>query len=189
MSKKKGRKKGPLVRPAPHASDLVVQARVDEFIGRILDGAQFWGLKEFVRAQERVEGSNWFVGPQFTPMHDSTIWDYKARACAAIRAARERDRDKAIDDGLMKRLHWVGKAIEAGDIPTALKCQSDHDKLAGYYPAAPLPAGLAGTPLLVTLEEATARVRTLHAGVDDVSGVPDPAASGEAGAGGPAPVR
>lgn len=120
----------------PHAPDIVVAARIDEFIKLILDGARMWDLREYVRHFEKDKASNWTLKEGFEPLSDKMIREYKSRAERVIRAASEKDREKLIDMGLAKRLNVYSAAAKAGDWRTALAAQRDHDELLGLYPSA-----------------------------------------------------
>lgn len=120
----------------PHAPDIVVAARVDEFIKLILDGARMWDLREYVRHFEKDPTSNWTLKEGFEPLSDKMIREYKSRAERVILASVEKDREKLIRIGLAKRLNVYSAAAKAGDWRTALAAQRDHDELLGLYPSA-----------------------------------------------------
>jgi hypothetical protein len=144
MSRRRKRRSDPGTPPVPHATATTVQARIEDFIRIILDGAQTWDLREFVRQQEEIPGSNWYLGDpdtgtehgvKFAPLSRATIDKYRVWAQEQIIAAQEKRRPTLIATGLAKRHNMYAKAIAAGDVRTALAVQKDHDELCGLYPA------------------------------------------------------
>lgn len=121
-------------KPVPRATALTVLARVEDFVRILLDGAEFWDLREFVREKEKEEGSNWHLEERFAPLSDKMLWEYKSRAETMIKENSQKDRETLVTTGLAKRRNLYAKAVLAGDLRTALACIRDHDELAGLYP-------------------------------------------------------
>lgn len=134
MPRKKGTKDSD--KPVPHASEVVVMARVHDFVARLLDGAETWDLIGFVRQAEKDQKSNWFLAEGVPPLGEKMIQEYKARATRVIRASGEKNRERLLADGLAKRRNLFARTVQAGDYRTALACIRDHDELLGLYPSA-----------------------------------------------------
>jgi hypothetical protein len=116
------------------ATKQQTERRVEEFLRILLDGAEFWDIREYVREKEKEEGSAWHLPDGATPLSDSQIRRLAARADALIGQSRERSRRKAIRLHLARRRNLYAKAVLAGDVRSALACLRDEAELLGLYP-------------------------------------------------------
>lgn len=111
-----------------------VEARVSELLRIILDGAETWDLREYVREKEREAGSCWHVPEGGKPLSYSQIRRYAARAEKEIGESSRASRGKLIRRHLAKRRNLFAKAVSAGDYRTALAAARDEAELLGLYP-------------------------------------------------------
>jgi hypothetical protein len=136
----------------PRPTKAQVLQRVGEILRIRLDGAEFWDVREYVREKEKEEGSAWHLAEGQTPLSDSQLWRYIARADKEVTASCRASRKKLLRRHLAQRRNLYAKAVSQGDIRAALACARDEAQLQGLYePAtgAKLPA--AGTSAEVIL--------------------------------------
>lgn len=122
------------------ADALTRRRRIDDFVRIRLDGAKFWDLWAFVREQEAVAGSAWFLSPGEEPMSDQQLYRYQQEADKAILASVSKDREKSLKLGLARRENLYAKAVTSGDLRTALGVLRDEAELRGLYPEKKPPA-------------------------------------------------
>jgi hypothetical protein len=132
MPKATGRSKNPNRR----ATNAEVLLRVEEVLRIRLDGAEFWDIRDYVREKEKEEGSPWFLKPGEEPMSDTQIWRYSKKADDMILEAHEENRDKLYRRHLAQRRRLYARAVNAGDIGTALRVLRDEAQMIGLYPSA-----------------------------------------------------
>lgn len=148
--------------------------RTEEVLRIRLDGAEFWDVREYVREQERADGSPWKLGPRQKPFADSTLWWYIAQADRLARKSVAQSARKAVRNHLAKRRNLYGKAMVSGDLRTALGVLQDEARLLGLYPA-------------VKAEVKTTATASLRIVEEIVDGEPDPNDSAAPGAAGVPP--
>src|SRR5579884_3175386 len=79
----------------PKPSKAIITRRTEEVLRIILDGAEVgWDLCEYVREQEKTEGSIWFVAEGEKPLSYSQIRRYAVKAekliAESCRASRKK---------------------------------------------------------------------------------------------------
>jgi hypothetical protein len=118
------------------ATKAQVEARVTGLLRLRLDGAEFWDIREYVREQERADGSPWKLGEGQKPLSDSQLWRYLARVDRHIADDCRASRKKRLRTHLAQRRNLYAKAVAQGDIRAALACKRDEAELLGLYPSA-----------------------------------------------------
>ncbi len=118
----------------PKATDLVVQARIDEFVNLRLGGSELWDLMQYVAERAKEAGSVWVPQEGQEPLKERQIRYYIAKADALIRKSTAGKREQHIKTHLARRRYLYGRATQAGDLRTALACIDSEAKLLGIYP-------------------------------------------------------
>lgn len=172
--------------PAPRASKAQAQARVEEILSARLDGAEFWDLRELVREKEAEEGSAWHVAEGGKPLSDSQLRRYVARADQLVAESCRASRKKLLRRHLAQRRRLYARAIQTGELGTALSVLRDEAALCGLYPPQKVaPTNPTGNKpyesIALTDAERRAALDRLYASVGAGNGVP--VADGQAGAG------
>jgi hypothetical protein len=117
-------------------ADKALTARRTEDLLRIrLDGAQWWDIRDYVRAKEGEKDSAWFRRRGSKPLSDSQIRRYQARADELVERSFERNRRRLFRQHIAKRRNLFARAVTTGDIRTALAVLQDEAKLTRLYPA------------------------------------------------------
>ncbi len=176
----KGKKK-------PKASKATVLLRLLEIVRIRLDGAKLWDVCEYVREKEQEDDSPWKLPDDGKPLSQSQIARYVQKADDTIaESTRERRRQSRVKN-LARREHMYARAMNAGDIRTALAVAQDEAKLRGLYPAkkteltgkdgAPLAAVVANVEM--TDDERRDAVANLLARVGAASPRPDSAGTAD----------
>jgi hypothetical protein len=131
------------------AEALRVRQRTDELVMIRLDGAQWWDVVQYVAEKAREPGSCWEVKPGGKSLSERQLRNYVARADRIILASVKEKRTRAIRRHLARRENLYAKAVNAGDIRTALAVLQDEAKLRGLYPPTTTQlTGKGGAPLI-----------------------------------------
>src|SRR5260370_42095662 len=121
----------------PKSTKAVVQQRVAEIHELRLAGAEFWDIREYASAPEGKEcqrkGPPWGVS-------DSQLWNYIKKSDELLEKTIETDANKNRRKHIAKRSNLYARALNSGDVRTALMVAKDHAELEGVYPAKPMPA-------------------------------------------------
>jgi hypothetical protein len=169
----------------PHKSAAVVARRTEEILRILLDGAEWWDVREFVREKEKEPGSAWELPPDGKPLSDSQIRRYTAKATAMIAESRRASRKKLFRRHLAQRRNLYAKAVSQGDVRAALSVLRDEGELLGLYPPKKIaPTSPDGSKEYgdLTDDERAAALAALYAAVGKRSG--SEAAEAQAGADG-----
>jgi len=116
------------------AEALRVQQRTDELVMIRLDGAQWWDVVQYVSEKSTEAGSVWEVKPGGKSLSERQLRNYVARADRIIRESVKEKRTRAIRRHLAQRANLYAKAVNAGDVRTALAVLRDEAELRGLYP-------------------------------------------------------
>jgi hypothetical protein len=122
----KGKKK-------PKASKATVLLRVTEVYRIRLAGAKLLDVQEYVREQEQTDGSAWKLADGDKPLSEAQICVYIKRADDAIAASTKESRKRSLVKNLARREDLYAKAVNAGDIRTALAVADSEAKLRGLF--------------------------------------------------------
>ena len=128
-----------------------VEARVDEILRIRLDGAEIWDIREYVREKEQEDGSPWQLADGATPLTDSQLYRYLAKAEQLIAASSRASRNKLVRRHLAQRRSLYAKAVSAGDYRAALAALESEAKLQGLFD---IPARAAKLEPIKTPEDA-----------------------------------
>ena len=128
-----------------------VEARVDEILRIRLDGAEIWDVREYVREKEQEDGSPWQLADGATPLTDSQLYRYLAKAEQLIAASSRASRNKLVRRHLAQRRSLYAKAVSAGDYRAALAALESEAKLQGLFD---IPARAAKLEPIKTPEDA-----------------------------------
>jgi len=129
----KGKKK-PGGRKGPKTSKAQVLLRLMAIVRIRLDGAKEWDVSEYVREQEQTDGSPWKLSKGQTPLTDRQIRRYIERADETIAESTESKTLDLLVRHFARRENLYAKAVNAGDIRTALAVLRDEAELRGFYP-------------------------------------------------------
>lgn len=134
------------------ASKAQFMLRLTEIIRIRLSGAKEWDVAEYVREQEGTEGSPWRRAENEKPLSRRSIRRYMQKADEVIAASTKERRRQALVKHLARREEMFAKAMNAGDIRTALAVADSEAKLRRLFPAAKHEVtGKDGAPLQAAL--------------------------------------
>lgn len=128
------RNKSPNKNPKERADRELTRKRVEQVLEIRLDGADWWDVRDFVREEEAKPGSLWYVADGGNPLSDSQVRRYILKADEIIAASAEKDRAKLIGRHLAQRRRLYARAVQAGDLRTALAVLRDEAQLLALYP-------------------------------------------------------
>jgi hypothetical protein len=141
------------------ATKAIVARRVEELLRIVLDGAEMWDVREYVREKEQEEGSAWELPPGGKPLSDSQLWRYLARVNQLIAESCRASRKKLLRRHLAQRRNLYAKAVSQGDLRTALAVARDEAELQALYPDKDAEA----TKRIASLEKELHEIRNLQA--------------------------
>jgi hypothetical protein len=107
--------------------------RVREVLRIRLDGAKEWDVSEYVREQEQADGSPWELADGQTPLSDRQIRRYVEKADALIAESTRESRKRSLVKHLAQRANLYAKAVNAGDIRSALAAADSEARLRGLF--------------------------------------------------------
>jgi hypothetical protein len=105
-----------------HASKALVERRVTEIHGIVMDGAKAHDVRAFVRGMESVPTSAWFVGPDATPLADDTIRGYITRVNEVIDEEHARRRKPQFRKRVAQLDSVFARAIAGNELSVARAC-------------------------------------------------------------------
>ena len=114
------------------AGKLTAQRRLEDLYAIRLDGAEFPDIREYVREKEAEAGSAWHLKEGETPLSDSQIRRYLARADQLVCGTLEHSRKKIRNRRLRQRRRLYAKAMAAGDLRCALSVLDSESRLLGF---------------------------------------------------------
>lgn len=144
----------PTPEPAPtkaRATKAELRARVEDVLYARLNGAEFFDLRAFAKEK------GWKVS-------DRQLWRYVEAADRLIEESLEKDREKVLRRHIAQRRALFARAINDGDVRTALAVAKDEAELEALYPAKRAePAGKDGAQALeaMTDDERAAAIRSI----------------------------
>jgi hypothetical protein len=123
--------------------------RVEEFVRIILDGAEPFDLRPYVTEKQAKPGSPWELTDGDKPLSDRQIRRYAAAAERVIAESCRTSRRRLLRRHLARRRNLYAKAVNAGDLRTALAVLADEARLLNLYEpfARRGPADGAGGPM------------------------------------------
>jgi hypothetical protein len=134
----------------------LVDARIRDLLRIILDGAQGWDLCDFVRENEKEDGSPWHLAEGEKPLSYSQIRRYAVKAEKLIAESCRASRKRLLRRHLAQRRNLYAKAVLAGDYRTALAALRDEADLEDLYPSRKTEhTGRNGGPIRFSAEDMT----------------------------------
>jgi hypothetical protein len=116
------------------ATKATVEQRVEEILRLRLDGAEFWDIREYAREKAMEAGSLWQLAEGQKPLSDAQLWRYMGRADKMITEGFRASRRRLFRRHLAQRRRMYSKAMQDGDIKTALSVAQDEAALLNLYP-------------------------------------------------------
>jgi hypothetical protein len=163
------------------ASKATAQARVDDVLRIILDGAEPWDIRQYVSEKEAGGEPPWAVPEGGKPLGERQLRRYCRRAEQMMADAGRTNRKRLLRKHAAQRRNLYARALNKGDERTALAVLRDLAELQGLY----------GSEVARQVEELRKELDALQRASHDDDGDP-PAADGhppghretEGGAGG-----
>src|SRR5262249_28074206 len=106
---------------------------VEEILRIRLDGAKFWDVREYARAQEVQEGSAWYLTAGARPLSDGQLWRYIAMADKQIAQNARASQKRQIRLHIEQIDNIYAKAMSQGDMRAALASRAEKARLRGWY--------------------------------------------------------
>lgn len=171
---------------APRATKAQVRARVEEILAARLDGAEFWDLRELVREKEAEEGSAWHLPEGARPLSDSQLRRYLTQVDKLVAESCRASRKKLLRRHIAQRRRLYARAVQSGELGTALSVLRDEAALEGLYPPQKIaPTNPKGDkpyePVALTDDERRAALDRLYGTVGPGTGNPPAGQSADAG--------
>lgn len=117
----------------PRSSQEQIRKRIEELIRVRLDGLQSFDLRPYVADQQTVEGSPWKLEEGQKPWSERQLRRYLSKADEAIADSCRTSRKRLMQRHLGIRRNLLAKAINQGDLRTALACAADEARLVRLY--------------------------------------------------------
>ncbi len=112
-----------------------VRQRVEEILQIKLDGAQFFEVRRYVAEKEAAGEAPWTIPEGGKPVSERTLWRYSQRADRLMAESSRESRKKALQRHIGQRHNMYAKALNMGDVSTALRVLADMAALQDLYPA------------------------------------------------------
>ena len=121
--------------PPPQSGPIATtRARIDELVDMILRGAQTRHITGYIREQEALKDSLWFLPPGRMPLPPHMVRKYTSRAGVTIARSLEQDKEKRRVLQIARRELLYGEAVMAGDVRTAFSVLESLGKLEAKLP-------------------------------------------------------
>lgn len=111
------------------------EARINDLFELRRKRATFWRIREFVREEEKREGSPWFVEPGEEPISDDSLRRNLTVVNKLTDALVKKKRKRLLYDHLADRDFLYSEAVLAGDLRAALSTLQDTANLLNLYPS------------------------------------------------------
>jgi hypothetical protein len=118
----------------PKASKATVQARVEDILRVLLDGAQPWDVRQYVSEKEAAGEEPWQLADGDAPLSERQIRRYAARAETLIAQSCRTARKKLLRRHLAQRRALFARAVSQGDVRAALAVADSEAKLLDLFP-------------------------------------------------------
>lgn len=120
---------------ADKATPAIVEQRVQSVLQIRLDGAEGWDVRQYVAQQEEAGVQPWKVGPGGKSLSERAIREYVTRADALIAESCRVSRQEQIRRHKAQRRSLYARAVQSGDIRTALAVLDSLATLGDLFPA------------------------------------------------------
>jgi hypothetical protein len=124
------------------ASKATVLLRVREVVRIRLSGAKLWDVSEYVSEAEQTDRSPWQLADGQTPLTERQIARYVEKADAIIAESTRESRKRSVVKHLARRQEMYSRAMNAGDVRTALAVCDSEARLQGLFDVPSRPAKL-----------------------------------------------
>lgn len=111
-----------------------IRIRQEELLRILLDGAETWDVREYIREKEKDATSAWFLKKGQQPLSDAQMWNYLRRVREQIRESCKAEREDMVALGMAQRRSLYARAVAQADVKAALAVLKDIAELAGLYP-------------------------------------------------------
>ena len=118
----------------PRATNATREARIEAIVRIKLDGAEPWDVRQFVAVSEKAGEGPWKMGRGRKPLSDRQIRRYCALADQRIAESVRTLNPEAFRLHLARLNRLYFKAVQTGDLRTALSVLIDQAKMQGLYP-------------------------------------------------------
>lgn len=108
------------------ATKAVIRQRVEQVMRIRLCGAEFWEIRQYAAETDAETDRPWNVS-------DRQLWRYVAAADELLDEYLDHDRKKLFNRHIGQRRALFARALESGDIRTALAVAKDEADLYGLY--------------------------------------------------------
>jgi hypothetical protein len=120
---------------ADRATPATIQRRVQAVLQIRLDGAEGWDVRQYVAEKQAAGEAPWTVDEGGKQLSERQIRRYVEQADALIAESCRTSRKRALRRHMAQRRNLYARAVQAGDLRTALAVLTDLAKLQGLYPA------------------------------------------------------
>jgi hypothetical protein len=126
-----------------HASKATKAQRVHDVLRIRLDGAEAWDILQYIAEKQAAGEAPWTVEEGTAPLKERQIRNYVRAADRAIAESCWQQTKKLFRIHLAQRRNLYARAVQAGDIRTALSVLMDLATLQDLYPAKKVNLGAA----------------------------------------------
>src|SRR5262245_15773253 len=118
------------------ATTAIIRLRVEDVLRIRLDGAEGWDVRQYVAEKEQAGEQPWKVEEGGKPLSERQIRRYVEQADRLLEESCRTSRKKLLRRHLARRRALYARAVNSGDLRTALAALRDEAELLGLYPAA-----------------------------------------------------
>src|SRR5262245_5408513 len=111
------------------ASKATVQARVEDILRVLLDGAQPWDVRQYVSEKETAGEEPWKLAEGQRPLSERQLRRYVVRAEKLLAESCRTSRKKLLRRHLAQRRALFARAVNQGDVRAALAVADSEAKL------------------------------------------------------------
>jgi hypothetical protein len=177
---------GPEAASMTRATSATLQQRIQAVLQIRLDGAEGWDVRQFVAEKEAAGEVPWTIPEGGKPLSERQIRRYVEQADDLIAESCRTSRKQLIRRHLAQRRSLYARAVQAGDIRTALAVLNSLAELQNLFPAkrtevtGPDGGPLQAATVELTDDERAAAIAAIFATVGKGSGGPHPTGQGDA---------
>jgi hypothetical protein len=117
------------------ATAATIRARVEDLLRLLLDGAQPWDIRHYVSGREAAGAPPWAVPQGGKPLSERQIRRYCDQADRLIAESCRTHRKQLLRRHLAQRRNLLARALNTGDLRTALAVLDSLAKLLALFPS------------------------------------------------------
>jgi hypothetical protein len=117
------------------ATAATIRARVEDVLRILLDGAQPWDIRQYVSGREAAGAPPWAVPQGSKPLSERQIRRYCDQADRLIAESCRTHRKQLLRRHLAQRRNLLARALNIGDLRTALAVLDSLAKLLALFPS------------------------------------------------------